>query len=121
MLEKGIDETDGVVGLARVEVFGEEFGASGTGGGGENGGIPVGCLVAVFDVKGVLDGLHGERDDVETEPVANEGGGILVRIRQGTGGTGGLNIELLQHLDGQNKLVPLEDFPGDESLFPLGR
>ena len=68
-LRERIDDADGMVVLSGIEVFREKFGASCGGGGGEDGGIPIGCLVALFDVEGILHDLHGERDDAVTQPV----------------------------------------------------
>lgn len=56
---KRVDDADGVVGLAGVEVFGEEFGASSGGGGGQDGGIPVGSLVTILEAQGSLHDRDG--------------------------------------------------------------
>lgn len=57
---QGIDDVHGFVGLSVVEVFGVELSATEFHGGGQDGGIPVGDLVAdvfVFKRRGGLAGV----------------------------------------------------------------
>ena len=118
---KRVDDADPVVGLAGVEVFGEEFCAARGGGGGQDGGIPVGRLVTILEAQCGLHDRHGKLNNVEAQPVLDEDGGLLMVQRVRAGGTGGLDVKFLKHLNREGEGGTAEDGFGLDGLFLLAR
>jgi len=79
--------------------------------------VPVGSLVAAFDVEGVLQDLHGERDDAVAQPVLDQRGGLLVREWIGARGACRLDVEFLEHLHREREVGVAQDRFGF-LLFP---
>ena len=67
-----VDHLDRAVTLAAGQVFGVEDGGSAAFGGLQDQGVPVGDLVARFDLKGGEDRLRGVDDDLPTQVVLNQ-------------------------------------------------
>lgn len=79
--------------------------------------MPVGGLVAAFDVKGVLHDLHSERDDAVTQQVLDQCRGLLVRKWVGSCGACGLDVEFLGHLHRERVVGDAEDRFGYSGFF----
>ena len=118
-LLKGIDEAYAVVGLTGVEVLGEDFRAACLGCGGEDCGIPVGGLAAVFDSQCTPHDRLGQWDDEVAQPVLDESNRLQMAQWIGAGLPGGLNVKLLKHLNREHQVLPSENGCGRGFLLPL--
>ena len=76
-----------------VQVFAQNFLATGGFGGGEDGGVPVGGLKAVFEGQGGLENCDGVILDAETEPLLDQANGDVMWQGVGAARAGGLDLE----------------------------
>jgi hypothetical protein len=109
---KGIDDDEPIVVLAVVQVFGENLAAAGGTGGLDDGRVPEGDLKPDLGRHGRLEQRYRVFLDGKAQPGVDEGDGLLMGQRLGAGGASGLDVKLLQNLDGERQVIPAEDQGG---------
>jgi hypothetical protein len=114
--EEGIDDLDGFVGLAVVEVLGVEGGAAEFDGGGKDGGIPIRDLVAALQREGMTD-EDGRRAvaGISKEQVHGFRDGFAGLAEAGLVRTG--VDELLDDLQGEGKILVRQQRSRDFAFF----
>ena len=109
-LFEGVHHPDPVVVLAVVEVLTEKFPTAGGLGCGEDSGIPIGDLVAIFEEECRLEGRDGIFLDGKAEPFLDQTGGEVVRQCIRATQVRGLHVELLKHLYGKDQIGAGQNF-----------